>query len=187
MSVLAIELSAHARRAYAHPQDRLVWGIGKVGVPILLKLGAELGHLGRLRTPLDPRVDRASHMDIKSEGNQWPSDGALMRRDLLPSLSKFGGRSCSIMANRKARTGGCTDTPSIAPSSLRNIAASDCASSAAKYLMKRTLWSAHAHNVSVRKKMKLQKWWLHGKKTLIILANSRQVNTLLHPGALKHV
>ncbi len=65
MSVLAIELSEHARRAYAHPQDRLVWGIGKVGVPILLKLGAELGHLGRRGAPLDSRVDRASQIDIK--------------------------------------------------------------------------------------------------------------------------
>ena len=56
----------HARRVYAHPQDRFVWCIGKVGVPILLKLGAELGHFRRLGAPFYPRVNRASQMDIKS-------------------------------------------------------------------------------------------------------------------------
>jgi len=152
MSILTSELTEHAHRAYTHTQDRLVWGIGKVGVPILLKLRAELGHLGGRGTPLNPRVDRAGQKDIKSEGNgnQKPSDGTLVRQDLFPGLPKFCGRSCSIIVNRKAhasmpqRRGG-TDTPSIAPSSLRNSASNACASSAAKYLAKRILWSAHAH------------------------------------------
>jgi hypothetical protein len=67
MSVLIIELLEHARRAYSHPQDRLVWRISKVGLPMLLKLRAELGHLGGCRAPLDPRVERARQADIKSE------------------------------------------------------------------------------------------------------------------------
>ena len=41
--VLTIQLFEYTRWIYAHPQNRLVWRIGKVGVPILLKLGAELG------------------------------------------------------------------------------------------------------------------------------------------------
>ena len=45
MTLLTIELLEHARRKYAHPQDGLVWGICKVGVPKFLKLRAELGHL----------------------------------------------------------------------------------------------------------------------------------------------
>ena len=40
-------------------------------------------------------------------------------------------------------------SPSTAPSSKRNIAASDCASSAAKYLMKKPMWSAYSR-VNVR-------------------------------------
>ena len=64
MSILTIDLSVHLRREYSHPQDGLVWRIGKVGVPILLKLRAELGHLGQCRAPLDPRLDRASQMNI---------------------------------------------------------------------------------------------------------------------------
>ncbi len=128
-------------------------------------------------------------MDIKSEGYQKPSDGALLHRDHLSGPSKLGDRSCSIMINCNARAatlldkGGKTDTPSIAPSSLRNIASSDCASSAAKNLKNKILWSAHAH-VNVRKH-ESQKWALHGK-TLVIVANSRQVNTLLHPDVLEH-
>ena len=64
MGILTMELSGHLRRGYSHPHDRLVWRIGKVGVPILLKLRAELGHLGQCRAPLDPRLDRASQVDI---------------------------------------------------------------------------------------------------------------------------
>jgi hypothetical protein len=64
MSVLSIELLEDTRWVYAHPHDRLVWRIGKVGVPILLKLRAELGQLGRRGPPLDSRVCRACHTDI---------------------------------------------------------------------------------------------------------------------------
>ena len=64
MSMLTIKLSGHLRRGYSHPHDRLVWRISKVGVPILLKLRAELGHLGRCGAPLNPRLDRASQVDI---------------------------------------------------------------------------------------------------------------------------
>ena len=88
-------------------------------------------------------------MDMKSARNQKPSDGALVRRNLLPGLSKFRDRSCGIMVNRKARVGTPlnegTDPPSIAPSSLRKSASNDCASSAAKYLASKLLWSAHTH------------------------------------------
>jgi hypothetical protein len=63
------KLLEHARRVYAHPQDRLVWRIGKVGFPILLKFRTELGNFRRRGTPLDPRVDRANKINIKSEGN----------------------------------------------------------------------------------------------------------------------
>ena len=71
MSVLTIvfKLLVHTRRDYPHPQDRLVWRIRKVGVPILLKLRAELGHLGGCGAPLDPRVDRAKQVEINSEGD----------------------------------------------------------------------------------------------------------------------
>jgi hypothetical protein len=64
MSVLTIQLFEYTRRVYAHPQNRLVWRIGKVRVPILLKLRAELSQLGRRGAPLDSRVDRAFHMDM---------------------------------------------------------------------------------------------------------------------------
>jgi hypothetical protein len=57
MSALIIK---YARRDYSHPQDRLVWSIGKVGLPKLLKLRAKLRQLGLSGAPLDPRVDRAN-------------------------------------------------------------------------------------------------------------------------------
>ena len=64
MVMMSVMMSAFiikdARRAYSHPQDRLIWRIGKVGLPILLKLGAKLRQLGLSGAPLDPRVDRAS-------------------------------------------------------------------------------------------------------------------------------
>ena len=151
MRILTIELVEHPRRAYSHPQDGLVRRIGKVGVPILLKLRAELGHLGRRGAPLDPRVNRASQTYIKSEGNHcliakcWPTCAS---RSVFWSF-RIRRPRLQFQVNRKARTGMPLNervkiyTPSIAPSSLRNIAARDCASSAAKYLKKRRLWSAY--------------------------------------------
>ena len=73
----------------------------------------------------------------------------------------------------------------MAPSSKRNIADSDWDSSAAKFLMKRTLWSAYAYaQVNVRKETSEIDI---ARETLIIFANPRQVNTLLHPDALEHM
>jgi hypothetical protein len=63
MSAFKIERPEHARRADKHRQDRLVRGIGEVGVPVLLELRAELGQLGQLWAPLDSCIDGASHMD----------------------------------------------------------------------------------------------------------------------------
>ena len=60
-------ITEDARRSYSHPQDRLVWCIGKVGLPILLKLRTKLCQLGLSGAPLDPGVDRASYRDRKSE------------------------------------------------------------------------------------------------------------------------
>ena len=110
--------------------------------------------------------------------------GLLVRRDLFPGPSKFGGRSYSIRSITKhARVHlsneGEIDTPSIAPSSLRNIAARDCASSAAKYLKKKLLWSENAH-VNVR----------HDTSEMVVvrenLDNSRQLQASQYAASPRH-
>ena len=100
MIITTIEMLEYARRAYSHPQHRLIWRIGKVGVPVLPKLGAELGHLRGRGPPFNPRVNRTI-IGTLIQKEIITSMGPLVRRDLLPGLSKFGGDSCSILVNRR--------------------------------------------------------------------------------------
>ena len=103
MIIMTIEMLEYARRAYSHPQNRLIWRIGKVGVPVLPKLGAELGYLRGRGPPLDRRINRAITW-ILGQKEIITRAGPLVCRDLLPGLSKFGDRSYSIIVNRRTRS-----------------------------------------------------------------------------------
>jgi hypothetical protein len=174
----------HARRAYSHPQDRLVWRISKVGLPILLKLRAELGHLGRFGRHLIPASRELGRRTLSQNeiiAKCWPtcaSRSVSWSFQIPRPQLRYHGQSQSTRKYLSNEGGRHTINCSFLVAEyriqrLRLICSKD--------LMKRRLWSAYAPNVS-----KDQKWSLHGK-TLIILANSRQVNTLLHPDTLEHV
>ena len=110
---------------------------------MLLKLRAKLEHLGKRGAPLDPRVNRTSQMNMcqKEMKCQVMAHLCVEICSLVFPNSEIAAAVSCINQNTRLYTPLGTGPPSIAPSSFRNSASSVCASSAAKYLAKRILWS----------------------------------------------